>query len=59
MFAGFQDPCIKPLYHASTQLVPQARLELARLSALASKTSVAAITPPGQFGGPWENRTPN
>jgi hypothetical protein len=28
--------------------VPQARLELARLSALVSKTSVATITPPGQ-----------
>ena len=29
-------------------LVPQVRLELTRLSALASKTSVATITPPGQ-----------
>ena len=29
-------------------MVPQARLELARLSALVSKTSVATITPPGQ-----------
>ena len=30
-------------------MVPQERLELSRLAALASKTSVSAIPPPGQY----------
>ena len=39
-------------------MVPQVGLEPTRLSALASKTSVATITPPGQtFGCSGWNRT--
>ncbi len=39
--------------------MPRARLELARLSTMASKTIVAAITPPGQIklGTPNRIRT--
>ena len=33
----------------STILVPQARLELARISPLVPKTSVSAIPPPGLY----------
>ena len=41
---------VLPLYEPRIlTLVPQVGLEPTRLSALASKTSVATITPPGHF----------
>ena len=40
--------CPKPIDEPSKNLVPQVGLEPTRISALASKTSVATITPPGQ-----------
>ena len=58
-YDGFQDRCLKPGSATLPLLVPQVGLEPTRISALASKTSVATITPPGQyFGTPKENRTP-
>ena len=54
---GLANRCLRPLSHLTINLVPRARLELARLSAMASKTIVATITPPGQKIGKLYNQT--
>ena len=40
---------VLPLYESRLHMVPRRRLELPRLSALASKTSVSTIPPPGHI----------
>ena len=50
MALSFMSLCVHKRYPLmSFLMVPQERLELSRLSALASKTSVSTIPPPGHI----------